>query len=229
MAEVTAQNAADVARAVRAGYDPGECAATVRRSATLSTYAKAMARPPRAMKNPAKEAVNPHFKTRYADLPGVLEAVMPALLDNGFAVQQFPCEVGDAPALLTLVVHESGEWVETVVRLRPAKPDPQGVGSAITYMRRYSLLSIAGVAADDDDDGNAASRPPAAKAPNTLYEPAAEPIRKAASRDARTGIYRQVEADRKAGRLTTDDEAGLLAAFKAAAAKIPQQPAGAKP
>lgn len=154
---INERNAAEVARNVKHGAM--ESAGTVRRSPSITALAVAMAKAQAEMKNPPKDSVNPHFKNRYADLATVRASVVPVMLSHGLTVMQFPCDLDDAPALTTLLVHSSGEWVETTMRLRPTKADPQGVGSALTYLRRYSLLAITGLVADDDDDGNAASRP----------------------------------------------------------------------
>lgn len=113
------------------------------------------------MRNPPKDSVNPHFKSRFADLATVLDTVKPVLAKHRLAVLQLPCEIeGVGPGLSTMLVHESGEWIRTTVGLRPAKQDPQGVGAALTYARRYGLQAVLGITADDDDDGHQASRPP---------------------------------------------------------------------
>ncbi len=139
---------------------PAECGpSTVRRSASIAALAKAMAAAQGELKNPPKDSVNPHFKSKYADLATVRDAVVPVLARHKLAVMQFPCEMDDQPALLTLLAHESGEWIETTTKLRPVKLDPQSIGSSQTYAKRYALQAIAGVAADEDDDGNAGSKP----------------------------------------------------------------------
>lgn len=159
MSTVDLTNAADAARAVR-GRPADDCGGpTVRRSQTITKLAAALAKAQQKVKNPPKDSVNPHFKSRYADLATVIDTVLPVLSEHGLAVVQMPCELGDHPALCTLLTHESGEWVESTMRTRPSKTDPQGQGSAITYARRYALQAVVGVAADDDDDGNEASRP----------------------------------------------------------------------
>ena len=146
---------------------------TVRRSQAVGKLAAALAAAQAEVRNPPKDSVNPHFKSRYADLATVRDAVLPVFTKHKLSVLQLPCELGDAPGLTTVLLHESGEWVETSVRLRPVKADPQGVGSALTYMRRYALQALAAVAADDDDDGHAATaRPPARPAPDPPPEPA---------------------------------------------------------
>ena len=105
-----------------------------------------------------KASTNSHFNNKYADLAVVVEAVVPALNANGVGVLQFPDFDGDLVSITTTLIHEGGSSVTATLRLRPSKSDPQGVGSAITYGRRYSLLAVTG-AAPEDDDGNAASGP----------------------------------------------------------------------
>lgn len=106
----------------------------------------------------AKDATNPHFKSKYADLPAVVDAIKEPLNNNGIFFSQPPCE---SPAgsigIETILFHESGEWISGVAHCPLAKNDPQGYGSAQTYLRRYSLGSIVGLYSDVDDDGNAAS------------------------------------------------------------------------
>jgi hypothetical protein len=109
------------------------------------------------VKNPAFDSTNPHFKSKFASLVSVREAVMPILSKHGLSVAQFP-KAGDGTAgCVNLVLHHSGQWLEEECLLPLDKNNAQGAGSAITYARRYSLQSIAGVVADADDDGNAAS------------------------------------------------------------------------
>ena len=113
----------------------------------------------------AKDAVNPHFRNKFASLENVMETVRPLLNANGLVLMQFPTvmESGDGAtqqgALRTTIVHaESGEAVEDIMLLHAPKDDPQGQGSALTYARRYAILSILGLVADEDDDGNKAQR-----------------------------------------------------------------------
>ena len=103
-----------------------------------------------------KGATNDHFGNKYATLSAVVEAVVPPFNANGFAVLQSPAFDGEYVTVTTFMAHISGGWVRSCLRMRPTKLDPQGVGSAITYSRRYSLLAMSG-AAPEDDDGNAAS------------------------------------------------------------------------
>ncbi len=110
-----------------------------------------------------RDKLNPHFKSRYLSLESLLEEVLPVLNSHGLALVQLPSfglgqDGSTYPALQTMIIHgESGESIETTMLLLAVKSDPQGQGSAITYARRYSLMSMLGLSADEDDDGNAAS------------------------------------------------------------------------
>jgi hypothetical protein len=113
-----------------------------------------------------KTATNPHFKSRYADLSAVVEAVIDSLNDNGIALLQVTHPSDTGVAIETLLIHESGEKLSGGILTVPAaKQDPQGYGSCLTYARRYSLMATCGIA-PEDDDGNAASRKPASAVPS---------------------------------------------------------------
>lgn len=133
----------------------------IEQSPSIVNLAAALVAAQGEFRNPPKDSTNPHFKSKFADLATVRETVQPTLLKYGLAVSQLPCEVeGVGPGLCTMLIHASGEFVRATIALRPGKTDPQGIGAALTYARRYGLQAILGVVADDDDDGNAASRPP---------------------------------------------------------------------
>lgn len=148
-------------------------------SVPVEPFAEALVKLQGAIKTAVKDATNPAFKSKYADLGAVWEAVKPALQANGFVVVQSPNFDGDIMWLETTLLHVSGERMTGRYPLRPTKPDPQGFGSAITYARRYSLSAMLGVVADEDDDGNAASMPaakaPTAPAPAQMRQPQAAP------------------------------------------------------
>lgn len=126
-------------------------------SDTITKIAPALLKAQKQISFAAKEANNPHFKSKYADLPTVIEAVKPALNEHGIVFVQAPepAQPGFL-ALTTRLIHESGEWIESTAVTPLPKQDPQGYGSAITYLRRYSLAAAVGLY-QDDDDGNAAS------------------------------------------------------------------------
>lgn len=120
--------------------------------------AKAFVAAQKATEAVKKASTNPAFRSKYADLAGVVEAVVPALNAAGVGVMQFPGYDGELVTVTTTFLHEGGSSVTSTLALRPSKQDPQGIGSAVTYGRRYSLLAMSG-AAPEDDDGNAASGP----------------------------------------------------------------------
>jgi hypothetical protein len=102
-----------------------------------------------------KSATNPHFKSKYVALDGVIDAVAAPLRDQGIAIVQMT-DVEDARTILvTRLIHASGEWIGSRYPVHPVKADPQGEGSALTYARRYALMALVGIA-PEDDDGNAA-------------------------------------------------------------------------
>lgn len=107
-----------------------------------------------------KNKVNPYFKNSYADLETVLDAIEPALLDNGLVVVQ-PTSVHEGKIrVTTLLLHTSGQYIGGEYELHPVKEDPQGEGSALTYARRYALMALLGLAPEDDDGQGASRRAP---------------------------------------------------------------------
>lgn len=107
-----------------------------------------------------KGETNPFFKSKYAGLPNILEVVLPILHKNELYVIQSPVTEGDRIGVETEIVHgETGEKICGKFTVALAKNDPQGAGSAITYARRYALVSMLGLNVDEDDDGNSASDP----------------------------------------------------------------------
>jgi hypothetical protein len=124
-----------------------------------ATIAEALSAAQAELTDPPKDSVNPHFKSRYADLATVLKTVRPVLSKHGIALTQTTRVEDDGRMLLVTRLHWRDEEVVGYYPVSPTKNDPQGLGSAMTYARRYALQAIVGVAADDDDDGNAASAP----------------------------------------------------------------------
>ena len=101
-----------------------------------------------------KTAINPFFKSAYADLADILNVIRQPLVKNGLSFVQFP---KDKCELNTVLMHTSGEWMSESFEMKPTKDDPQGAGSVITYQRRYALGAILGLNIDKDDDGNSGS------------------------------------------------------------------------
>lgn len=132
------------------------------------TFAEAFCKLQAQIKPAIKDSVNPAFRSKYADLGAVWDAVKEPLTENGFSIIQSPNFDEHDMWLETTILHISGEKMTGRYPLRPTKNDPQGFGSALTYSRRYSISAMLGVVADIDDDGNAASAPaskPSAAAP----------------------------------------------------------------
>lgn len=111
------------------------------------------------LKQPAKDAKNPFFKSNYVTLEGVQNAIDAAIKDTGLAYTQIVKNDDNGNVgVETIITHESGQYLTTgVLALRPEKATPQGYGSTITYAKRYQLASAFGVSSDVDDDGNAGS------------------------------------------------------------------------
>lgn len=127
-------------------------------SAELDELGAALAKAQAAVRGAKKDSANPFFKSSYADLSSVWEACRDALTSNGLSVIQLPGFENGIATVETILLHSSGQWVSGKAGAPLGKQDAQGVGSVITYLRRYALQSVAGVAAEDDD-GNAAVRP----------------------------------------------------------------------
>ena len=112
------------------------------------------------IKQPKLDASNPFFKSSYLTLTGLITAIDEALKGTGLSYNQIIADNGQAAAVQTIITHESGGILITKpFTLRPTKADPQGIGSATTYARRYQLQALFGIAGEKDDDGNAASTP----------------------------------------------------------------------
>jgi len=98
-----------------------------------------------------KDSLNPHFKSRYADLNAVWAACRAPLSKNGLSVVQTMDTVNEKLVLNTLLLHSSGQWIRSTMPVVTAKNDAQGIGSGLSYARRYSLSAICGISQDDDD------------------------------------------------------------------------------
>lgn len=129
--------------------------------------AAALAAAQAQMKRAVKDAANPHFKSKYADLASVMDACMVALASNGIGVVQPIMHREGEMYVETILVHGASDtrMGDGGMPLIVNKRDMQGLGSAITYARRYGLMCMAGVAADDDDGNAAVAAPPARREP----------------------------------------------------------------
>ena len=106
----------------------------------------------------AKDASNPFYKNKYASLDSIIDEARPVLTKNGLSILQLPSGDGEHAIMKTLLLHESGEWIESeALIIKPVKSDPQAYGSCISYMRRYSLTSFLSLNTGEDDDANNSS------------------------------------------------------------------------
>ena len=125
----------------------------------MKNIATALLKAQSEMSNPKKQAENPFFKKKYADLNSIREAVIPTLNANGISVLQPIVHVDGKNFVKTILLHETGEMLESLTEIVYNKiNDAQAQGSGISYARRYSLQSFVCVGADDDD-GNKAVEP----------------------------------------------------------------------
>jgi hypothetical protein len=129
----------------------------MRTSEQINEIAAALAKAQAEIQNPAKNRVNPHFKSKYADIADGLDVIRPALSKHGIAIVQATELIDDSMVILrTTLVHSSGQWVQSSYPVgRFVKH--QELGASLTYAKRQALFSIVGVAGDDDDDGNSAT------------------------------------------------------------------------
>ena len=129
------------------------------KSESIKHLAMAMCKAQYEMGGAHKGADNPFFKSKYADLGAVVEAVKEPFTNNGLSYVQFPIEEGGRIGIETILLHDSGEWLSNSFTVALKKQDAQSAGRAITYCRRYSLQAVAGIPSEDDD-GNSASKEP---------------------------------------------------------------------
>ena len=149
---------------------------TMKTSETTGELFKALAEFQSDVKQPKKDANNPFFKSKYVPLENVIEVIHEAAGKHGLAELTYPStsEDGTQHGVGVIITHSSGEFIQfPPVLLKPAKNDPQGVGAALTYARRYALSAAFGIASETDDDGNSISgAKPKQQAKPKVNEPA---------------------------------------------------------
>lgn len=126
------------------------------RSRELDKLATALAKAQGEIEGAVKDKSNPAFRSKYADLGAVWDAIREPFSKNGLSVVQFPRRDGNSVEVETILLHSSGQWMSGTFSVPTAKQDAHGFGSATTYARRFSLSAVCGVA-PVDDDGNAAA------------------------------------------------------------------------
>ena len=142
----------------------------MRMSVTISELAKALAIAQGEMEDASKSAKNGHFNSKYADMASVRDVIRLPLSKAGLAIVQFPrVIIGSCVEVETMLLHTSGEFLAETLVMPLGKQDAHGVGSAITYARRYGIMSILCLASEDDD-GNTAAANAVPEADQTLIE-----------------------------------------------------------
>lgn len=127
------------------------------KSEQTNDIAAALAKAQAEMMPAIKDSANPFFKSKYADLTSVWSACRDPLTKHGLSVTQTTsCESDGKIMLITTLWHPSGQWIDSCLPVIPVKPDPQSLGAAITYARRFALCALVGIC-PEDDDGNMAS------------------------------------------------------------------------
>ena len=127
-------------------------------SESIKNLAASLCKAQAEMGGAVKDSKNPFFKSDYADLTSVIKAIKEPFANHGLSYTQFPTNDDGRIGVSTLLMHESGEYLEHSYTLPTTKADPQAAGSAITYARRYALQSIAGIPTADDDAESAMIR-----------------------------------------------------------------------
>jgi hypothetical protein len=213
------------------------------RSESIGALVGALALAQSEIRAADKDRENPFYKSSYSTLASVWAACREQLGKNGIAVIQVPQLEGSAIVLYTWLAHKSGEWMRSRYPVNPAKHDPQGIGSAVSYARRYALAAMVGVySADEDDDGEAASEHPrakpaakgapavkngevatgAGKSANGATEKPADPPKDDTS-SAKPSLG-SLKAEIDAVRTSSEPKDAKLAALKAVGGKIAKQP-----
>jgi hypothetical protein len=190
-------------------------------SETIADLAKALAAAQAEIENAAKGSINPHFRNKYADLAEILNTSRPVLSKHGLSIVQMPGFEDGKVSVETVLMHESGQWIANTLLGPCSKLDPQGVGSAITYYRRYSLAAFAGIA-QEDDDGSAASGK-AQPAPQCISKQQLNRL-EAALNGCSPVVQSKFEADYPdATKMTTDVYDNVVASLESAAKKYQER------
>jgi hypothetical protein len=189
-------------------------AAYHRRSAECGELYGALAKAQGTFVPADRSGKNPHFRSTYATLEAVISASREGCAANGLAIMQLPGNIGENIAVTTILGHSSGQWIESTFYMAPKQWDAQGAGSVITYLRRYALLAVLGIAPEDDDGEAAVARPatlsgrPVSKA-YPAVQPEAPP-RKRAAQNGQEATENTVEETREVVLVQTAEERARL-------------------
>lgn len=145
-------------------------------SESINELAAALAKAQGEIQSAHKDCNNPFFKSKYADLSNVWEACRGPLSKNGLSIVQLPRADGPTVTMETRLMHASGQWVEGELTAVAKDDGPQSIGSLVTYLRRYMLQAVTGVAPDDDDGNAAQGDEPRAAKPKSAPKSAAKEV-----------------------------------------------------
>lgn len=164
-------------------------------SPELNEIAKALAAAQGEFKAIVKENLNPHLKSRYADLQSYLSVCRPSLSKHGISVLQSPSCRGNIATVTTLLLHTSGQWIKGSLELQAKATDPQSIGSAFTYGKRYAIGAMLAVAGqDEDDDAEIQMERPQPQTQASAPTPPAAPVAPTDKADSRERLRKMVEA-----------------------------------
>lgn len=168
-------------------------------SDSISQLAEALAKAQGQIDDVTKNGINPHFRSKYADLAAVRSVIREPLAVNDISVIQAPRTLDGEVEVETVLLHKSGEYISETLRLPVGKWDAHGIGSGISYARRYGLMSILALAADDDDGNAAVERASAKLPPQTNVGPLHNDARQAAAQgnDALSKFWKSLEEDQR--------------------------------
>jgi len=182
----------------------------INQSESINELASALAKAQARLHGAKKDAKNPFFKSNYATLESVYEAIREPLAEQGLSVIQ-PTEFIDNQTFVrTVLLHSSGQWIDGLYPVITQKNDPQGLGSGMSYSRRYSLMAMVGIPASDDDAESATNR----TAPLMPFETAAQRVEKGTDTVA-DGFISEKQAARlfaiaKKNKVSNDQIKGVL-------------------
>lgn len=145
-------------------------------SESIGQLADALSKAQACIECSVMDASNPFFHSRYSTLASIWQACRESLSKNGLAVIQTTDNENDRVVIITTLAHLSGEWIRGKLAIKPMKDDPQAMGSAITYGRRYALAAMVGVSPEDDDAETAMNRPVKGLVSQQSQKPVASPV-----------------------------------------------------
>lgn len=176
-------------------------------SENIAEIAAALAKAQSEMQNPQFDSKNPHFKSSYASLASVRNAVVPVLAKHGISVMQDVVSNPEGVTCTQLLAHTSGQWIRTSGMFVPVdKFNAHGFGSATTYARRFSLMALACVVGDDDDDGNAAVQPSQAAQPVQVNQEFKKSIENAKTMDDLVKVWTKIPREQQILLTATKDK-----------------------